>query len=570
MKSESALLGYRFWTIIYPAAPLLVVAALAWRRPDLGRAALGRLERGGRRLAAHRGWSWALILGVSLTISLAISCLIRWPEPVIADEFSYLLAAETFAAGRLTNPPHPFWPHFESLHLIQQPTYASKYQPGPGLVLAAAQRLTGTPVIGLWLVSALASLAVGWMLRAWLREHLALLGALLAALHPLILEWGQNFWGGGLALTGGSLTLGALGRLWQTPRRRDGLILGAGLGLLALCRPFEGALLGLLGGLFTLYAIWRREIPRTQLAGIVLAPLLALAPTAAFIGYYNWRVTGEARLMPYLVHQRTYAIATPFLWQPLQAAPTYRHDSIRRFYLEYELPSWQGLRSPAGLLRRGLIRKLDVLRRSYFATSAMALGLLLFPVVWRRDRRLRRLWLLFALFLGGVLTETWLLPHYIAPAAGLLFLATVAGWRRLRVWRRGGKRVGLLLARAALIGSLLGVVNLGFRLGHDHQTSWAWVDARSRLERELPRDGRRHLILVRYGPNHNVHQEWVYNGATIDQSPVVWAHEMDDAANERLIGYYGDRSCHLAIIDGGAPMLQPCLAEVFSKGQFLP
>ena len=564
--------GYRLWSILYPAVPLLAAGWVVWRSPAVGRARFRWVENRLGRMARHPWRVAAGLVAASLTLSVAIALLVRNPQPVIADEFSYLLAAETFREGRVSNPPPPSWPHFESLHVLMQPTWASKYPPAQGLAMAAGWKWGGAPIVGVWASLALACAAVYWMLLGWVRPREALIGGVLAVLHPMLLEWGQNFWGGAIALGGGALVLGAAGRLRRGGSIRMGAVFGLGLAILAASRPFEGAIFGLLCGLLWLPSLkrgsWREASTMLLAAGAPLLPALLLLAT------YHARVTGSVWEMPYQVHDRAYAVAPPFLWQPLREPPVYRHDSIRRFYTGFARETHLEQQSLAGWLRRGLIRKVGILLRAFLSTPAMSLALLLLP--WgllAGDRVVRPIAALLGLFLAVLLGGTWVLPHYAAPAVGGIFLLTVQGWRRLRSWNPGGSRRGLWLARAAVLMSLFGVVHVSLRIDRDAADSWAWATERTALAERLRASGSagaveslpgqpKWLVLVRYGSGHNSHEEWVYNSIDLARTPVLWAREMDPQSDQRLRAAFPDRQCRILFLDGGPGELLPCPAAI--------
>ena len=142
----------------------------------------------------------------AFTLRLLILPFSPIPKPFSLGDFSYLLAADTFSSGRLTNPPHPMWTHFESFHITVSPTYMSMYFPAQGMALAAGKVVTGDPWFGVLVSTALMCAALCWMLQAWLPPKWALLGGLIAILRiGLFSYWIDTYVGGSVAATGGAL-----------------------------------------------------------------------------------------------------------------------------------------------------------------------------------------------------------------------------------------------------------------------------------------------------------------------------------------------------------------------------
>src|ERR1700734_596221 len=186
------------------------------------------------------------------------------PKPAIQDEFSYLLASDTFASGRLANPTPALSEHFETLQELIRPVYASKYPPFSGLVMAAAQKLTGEPWVGVWLSMGVLCAVLCWALQGWLPAVWALVGSLIAVLHiGLVSYWTESYWGGACTAIGGALLIGALPRLTKEHliegrRIWPALAFAAGLAVLANTRPFEGFVFAVVCSAYLVFG-WIRE-----------------------------------------------------------------------------------------------------------------------------------------------------------------------------------------------------------------------------------------------------------------------------------------------------------------------
>jgi hypothetical protein len=547
-----------------------VIAVVAWifvsQRRASGSAEPQRfhaVSRAFSRLARRKTLS-VILAGVSvLAIRVAVIPLLGVPQPQWHDEYSFLLAADTFAHGRLTNPTHPMWMHFESFQIIQKPTYMSMYPPAQGLILAAGQKL-GNPWIGQLLVTALMCSALCWMLQAWLPPAWALFGAVLAVLRLGILSfWINTYFGAALPALAGALVLGALPRIQRHARLRDAVGMAIGLAILANTRPYEGLVFSLpIAGAMLIWIVRQKRVPSSAVILRVVLPLiLILGLTGAAMGYYFWRVTGNPLVMPYQVDRQTYAMAPYFIWQHARPEPLYHHAVMRNFYQGWEFHDYLSGLTPLGFLRRALYKAYRLWL--FYAGPALTIPLLAFPCIVR-DRRMKFPLVVAGVVTVGILLETWTGALYVAPATGLFLLLVLQCMRHLRWWRWSGKPVGAALVRAvpAVCVAMICLRLCAIATGTPIEQRWPRGNLeRAAIVRQLESTQDSHLIIVRYGPEHGSHIEWVYNHADIDGAKVVWARDMGEEQNQKLLRYFSTRHIWLLYADESPPRLEPYASQ---------
>ena len=538
-------------------AALLVWMTLAWPSWIAERA----------RGFAEKTLPCMLLLAI-LPIVLRLLLLKHYPIPTpdVSDDFSYVLLADTLRHFRFANPPLPLSQFFETFFVLQQPTYSSIYPLGQGIALALGWTIFGHPWAGVALsIAALCALCY-WMLRAWISPGWSLIGGLLAVfLFGPLSQWMNSYWGGAISAIAGCLVFGALSRLAKKRRLRDAGLLGAGLGIQLLTRPFEFVFVLLSAALFFAPWLWKQRFPPVRIvARLAVVALLAFIPAVALTLAQNKQVTGQWLTLPYMLSRYQYGVPATLTIQPM---PVPHRELTPQQRLDYEIQSSVHGKGPETI--QSYLGRLAARVRFYrfFFYAPLYIAILLFLI---RVREFRFAWVVLTLliFALGSNFYPYFYSHYIAAAACLFILVSVAGLERLSRVSIRERPTGYEAARvivflcAAQFLFWYGIHALGdeeIAAAATRYETWDAInhgdpDGRLAVNAALARAPGKQLVFVRYWQRHLL-REWVNNAADIRNARIVWARDLGREEDQKLADLLPDRTVWLLQPDAHPPSL---------------
>jgi hypothetical protein len=523
--------------IEFAIAALLLFGTLFW----------DRILSAARTVSQSPTRSMLLAAALPIALRLAMLPVAGVPIPSTADDASYLLQADTLLHGRLSNPMPPLHEFFETNFVLQEPTYSSIFPLGQGIALAIGRAIFTIPWAGVLLTESLFCALMYWMLAAWLDQAgtsraYALAGALLTALTwgPLS-YWMNTYWGGAVSAIAGCLVFGAL------PRRNPWL-LGLGLSLELLTRPYECVFLLAIAIAYLLLNKFHRAIPLT-LAATLPALVLTLA--------HNHAVTGRARTLPYQQSRAEYGVPTTFTFQPGLPPPS--RPLSQEQQSDYAAQVQVHDRESAKSFAERLFDRLPYTR--YFLLPPL---LLLLPAYFFFVRRDRQLWWPpagIAIFALASNLYPYFHPHYLAAVACLFVLISVTALKSLP---KQITQVMFLLAGAHF------VFWYGLHLTADPQMLSALTpfesaadyvnhgdpEGRASIHARLATTSGNQLVFVHLAADHPL-REWIANSADIKSEKVIWALDRGPEENVKAEAAYPGRQLWQVDPDAHPPSLTP-------------
>jgi hypothetical protein len=407
----------------------------------------------------------------------------------------------------------------------------------------------GHPWWGVVLSSILMMLVSAWAFLVWLPERWAFGATLLALIVVLGTYWSDSYWGGSVAATGGALVLGAIGRIRARQQLSDWIAWAAGCVVLVCSRPYEGGVLVLLSTAELARIFFSRmrageETSRQMARGFLTGALPIGVAGMALLATYCQATTGRPWRLPYLENTAQYQIRRTFWWQNNRTPPTYRHESMRRVYVGL-------LRADrsSGELYSGILKNFAGL---YGGRAIFWLGIVLLLLAYRPGFRFIVLSAITGL--AAVFSIVFVHQHYYAPFTAFLLVAFAEGARRLTEFKGLSPPM-----RTAAIGVMcaLVVTQMYRRVTREYGATTPWVTERESITHRLSNTPGKHLVLVRYSDDHDIHKEWVYNEADMEDSRILWARWWTPSKNSQIAEYFRDRRVWIVNADEVPARVEP-------------
>jgi len=483
-----------------------------------------------------------LVLSIAILVPLLIrSATIPWnppPEPEVHDEYGHRLIADTLIKGHLSNPKHELSAAFETIYVLQTPTYSSIYPIGKGIFLALGKLLFQSDWAGVLLEIALMCGALTWMLYGCLPARWAAVGSWIAATsYGLNPQWINSYWGGGTAAFGGALVFGAICRLEQKPSVLMAAVMGLGWTVVWLTRPFEAIPLFLIAWAVIVWNVSRnlshwRDWRWTAFA-LVLMQLVALCITLT----HNKSVTGLMTMTPYQLSQKLYGVPQSLHLQQTIAQPAnLTHEQIAMYRWQREIKE-ESAQRPLGNAAVAVYRAWEFFISPWFSLP------LCFLIFCLKDRFV---WLATAILFGIFLWSrlyAFFAPHYIAPYCCLFVYLICRGFMesmsfQLKDFSIGKPLLCFCLIAGVVMGSPGYYMDILTRREMPHPLKAAM---RTRTQQMLESVGGRHVVFIEYAPNHSMLDEWVYNSADIDSAKIIWCRNVSAEHKVKVKNYYPNR-----------------------------
>ncbi len=536
--------------------------------------------------------------GIALCLYLTHCLAFGIPVAQNQDEYSYLLMANTFAQGRITNPAHPMREFFDNLNIINYPSFTSKYPPAQGIALAFGILLFNSPFAGVLLSGAGACMATFWMLRAFFSPKWSLIGALLTLTHPTIFYWSIGYHFGFVACLGATLCLGALFRLNHTPRIRYAVIFGLGVAILANSRPFEGLVACVPMLVFIIVWFYKqiknRVFFKQTTPKFIIPVTVILILNFSWMAYYNYKVTGDVLKLPYASYNEQYDPIPLFLplFSPPKVDETYRNQAVQeyqntritrnelmsefhvyefdKFYIPL-LSKFTNHNSNVFIFasKRANDNFMNFLMTTWFVYSIILLaGVCLFIT----DKKI--------LFFTGALYfcflsasfATYNQNHYFAPFVGYFVLLITFVFYQISNINSVINRLITSFAVALIIAQvfILFTDEMFTTRTSEHQH----IQVQAVFERTLYQMPGKHLVLIDFSTgNYNqgygkrylsITDRTYFNEPDIDNSKIVWANSLGEENNQKLFDYFSGRE--IWILGFGANELEDGTTEPRTEG----